>query len=99
MFDFVKLVLIRSDVSQVVDGLTERMLVWKATAEYIETGYPQSADGVADCDDAQEAEAIAHHYQYIIDQINRQLDEQKKAEKELFIRLYHGRKDPGQARP
>jgi hypothetical protein len=28
--------------------------------------------------------------------INRQVDEQKKGEKELFIRLFHGRKDPGQ---
>lgn len=96
MVDFVKLILLRHDVSQIIDGLTERMLLWRATAEYIETGYPQSADCVADCEDEQEASAIADHYQYVIDQITRQLDQQHKRKASIYIRLFHGRKNPNQ---
>ncbi len=92
MLDFVKLILLRNDVGQIVDGLTERMLVWRATAEYFETGYPQSADYIEECSDEDEATAIADHYQYVIQQIKRQLNEQQKGDS-LFIHLFHGRKD------
>jgi len=78
MLDFVKIILLRNDVGQIVDGLTERMLVWRATAEYFEMGSPQSADYIEECNDEHEATAIADHYQCIIAQINRQLDEQKE---------------------
>jgi hypothetical protein len=85
MKDFVKLTLSRMDVGQILEGLHERMLVWRATEEYMETGYPQSADCIEECSDAQEAKAIADYYQHIIDTIKNQLKEQptnNKKEKE-----------------
>lgn len=76
MLDLVKIILPRSDISQIIDGLTERMLVWRATEEYIETGYPQSADYIEECGDAHEAQIIADHYKYLIDQISNQITQQ-----------------------
>lgn len=75
MQDFVKLILPSNDVGQIIDGLTERMLVWRATAEYFETGSPQSADYIEECSDEHEATAIADYYQRIIEQIKHQRDE------------------------
>ncbi len=94
--DFVKIILLKSDISQIIDGLTQRMLIWRATAEYIETGYPQSADCVEKCDDEQEAIVIAKHYKYIIDQIEDQMVKQLRNKKVLFFNLIHGRKEPNQ---
>lgn len=96
MLDFVKIYLPSNDVGQIIDGLTQRMLVWRATAEYFETGSPQSADYIEECSDEHEATAIANHYQYIIEQIKRQRDEQQKTQPTLFLRLFHGRKEPNQ---
>jgi hypothetical protein len=76
MEDFVKLTLSRMDIGQILDGLHERMLVWRATEEYMQTGYPQSADCIEECSDAQEAKAIADYYQHIINTIKNQLKEQ-----------------------
>jgi hypothetical protein len=42
----------------------------------METGYPQSADCVEECSSEREACAIADYYQYIIDTIKKQLDNQ-----------------------
>jgi hypothetical protein len=76
MEDFVKLTLSRMDVGQIIEGLHERMLVWRATEEYMETGYPQSADCIEECSDEHEARAIADYYQHIINTIKKQLKEQ-----------------------
>ena len=95
MLDFVKIILPRTDVGQIVDGLTERMLVWRATAEYFKAGSPQSADYIEECSDEYEATAIADYYQHIIAQIKRQLDDQKK-ECPLFMYLFNRRNDTNQ---
>ncbi|MBM4104474.1 MAG: hypothetical protein FJ263_10615 [Planctomycetes bacterium] len=78
MEEFVKLTLSRMDIGQILDGLHERMLVWRATEEYMETGYPQSSDCVEECSDESEACAIADYYQYIIDTIKKQLSNQNE---------------------
>jgi hypothetical protein len=82
MEDFVTLYLKRIDVGQILDGLHERMLVWRATNEYLETGYPQSADYTEECSSPLEALAIADYYQYIIDTIEKQLMEQENNDTE-----------------
>lgn len=64
------------DVGQVLDGLEQRRIVWQATAEYLENGSTDLSDCIEECSDADEAQAIANHYQEIIAKIKRQRDEQ-----------------------
>jgi hypothetical protein len=98
MEEFVKLTLSRMDIGQILDGLHERMLVWRATQEYLETGYPQSSDCVEECADESEACAIADYYQYLIDTVKKQLEFQPSnhvgGKKYFYITLLHGRKTP-----
>lgn len=98
MEDFVKLILSRMDIGQVLDGLHERMLVWRATEEYFINAYPQSADCIEECSDEHEARAIAEYYQYLIDTIKKQLDIQQNNNKGknnvFYVTLLHGRKTP-----
>ncbi len=100
MEDFVKLTLSRMDIGQVLDGLHERMLIWRATEEYFIDGCPQSADCIEECSDEHEARAIADYYQYLIDTIKKQLDTQQSDYKEnnnvFYITLLHGRKTPSE---
>ena len=81
MDDFVTLYLKRMDVGQMLDGLHERLLVWRATYEYLETGYPQSADYIEECSHSHEALAIADYYQSIITTIENQLKEQENQDR------------------
>ena len=77
MENFVKLRLPSNDVGQVIDGLTERMIIWKATEEYLETGFTQYECGIEECSDSEEARFIAHYYENIIESLNRQLERQR----------------------
>lgn len=82
MKGFVNLYLKRMDVGQIIEGLHERMTIWRATQEYLECGYTQLSDCVEECSDPQEAQAIADYYQSIIDTIEKQLKEQETNEGE-----------------
>jgi len=76
MEEFVTLRLPRGDVGQIIDGLTQRMIVWKTTAEFLETGYSQLGDFIEECSKPEEAHFIAEYYQNIIDLIKKQLENQ-----------------------
>lgn len=73
---FITLRLPQNDVRQVINGLTERMVVWKATAEYLETGFSDLSDSIEECSDPEEAKFIAQYYEKIINLINKQLERQ-----------------------
>ena len=77
MEKFVTLRLPRNDVGQILDGLTERMIIWKATEEYLETGFSHLGDCIEECSNPEEARFIAQYYQKIIDLIYKQLESQK----------------------
>jgi hypothetical protein len=76
MEDFVKIVLTRVDLANILEGLHDKMMVWRSTEEYVETGYVQSADCAEACDDPCEARAIADYYLYLIETIKKQMAEQ-----------------------
>ena len=78
MEKFVTLRLPRNDVGQIIDGLRERMIIWKATEEYLETGISHFGDCIEECSDPEEARCIAEYYEKIIDLINIQLENQRR---------------------
>jgi hypothetical protein len=78
MEKFVTLRLPRDDVSQIIDGLIQRMIIWKTTEEYLETGFSHLGDYIEECSDPEEAHFIAEHYENIIDLINIQLENQNR---------------------
>ena len=65
------------DVFQIIDGITERMIIWETTEQYLEEGYSHFGDCIEECSDPQEAHLIAQHYENIIDLIRKQLGSQK----------------------
>ena len=76
-----KLVTLRlpeSDVGQIIDGLTQRMIIWKATEEYLMTGFSHFGDCIEECSKPEEARFIAEYYEKIIDLINIQLEKQNQ---------------------
>ncbi len=66
-----------NDLGQLVDGLRSRSEAWHGTVEFFETG-TTSSDGfvIEECRDAEEARAIASHYDRIIASIVKQMNEQ-----------------------
>ena len=76
MEKFVTLRLPRNDVGQIIDGLTERMIIWRTTEEYLEAGFSHLGDFTEDCSDPEEARFIAQYYEKIIDLIHNQLEHQ-----------------------
>ena len=77
MEKFVTLRLPLTDVFQIIDGLTERMIIWKTTEQYLEQGYSHFGDITEECSEPLEAHFIAQHYENIINLINKQLENQK----------------------
>ena len=69
MEDFVTLRLSRLDAGQIIDGLTERMKVWKDTEEYLRTGCFDLDSFIEECSNPEEARSIAEYYEKIIDLI------------------------------
>ena len=55
-----------NDVGQILDGLEVRAAAWEKTAEYHRTGESPPGFLVEECDDADEAAAIARRYRGII---------------------------------
>ena len=68
--------LFSNEVGQILDGLHERMMTWRATEEYLETGYSHISDFIEECSHPYEARAIASFYEHIINSINQQLEAQ-----------------------
>jgi hypothetical protein len=67
------------DLGQLLDGLRCRAEAWHGTAEYMETGYSARDDFVVEeCSDAEEARAIAAHYDRIISSIEEQVAVQEE---------------------
>jgi hypothetical protein len=67
------------DLGQLLDGLRCRAEAWHGTAEYMETGYSARDDFVVEeCSDAEEARAIAAHYDRIISSIEAQVAAQEE---------------------
>ena len=76
MEKFVTLRLPEIDVLQIIDGLNQRMIIWKTTEEVMETGFSHLGDLIEECSNPQEAHFIAKHYENIIDLIQKQLENQ-----------------------
>ena len=70
----------RNDLGQLLDGLRQRLESWAETAAYMESGYAERDDFIIeDCRDADEALAIAAHYNRLIATIQQQVTEQEKS--------------------
>lgn len=63
-------------VFQILDGLHERMMTWRATEQYLEQGYSHISDFIEECSNPQEAREIAEFYEQIINSIYQQLNAQ-----------------------
>lgn len=74
----ITLQLSRNVAGQICEGLHERMLVWRATAQYLEEGYTDISDSIEECHHSCEARAIADIYQQIIQSIRDQVDSQTR---------------------
>jgi hypothetical protein len=69
-----------NDLGQLLDGLRNRFEAWQETAIYMETGSTERDDFIVEeCRDADEARAIAAHYDQIIATIQQQIREQEKS--------------------
>lgn len=81
MDDFITLSLKIRDVGQILDGLEQRRIIWQETANYLRFGFTDLPVIIEECSKASEAQAIADHYQHIIqtikDQILTQVTEEK----------------------
>jgi hypothetical protein len=68
----------QNDLGQLLDGLCSRSESWHDTAEYMESGYsPRDDFVIEECSDAEEARAIAGHYDRLIAAIKTQISEQE----------------------
>jgi len=66
-----------NDLGQLLDGLQGRSEAWHNTAEYFESGdNPREDFIIEECSDAEEARAIANHYDRIIATIETQIKAQ-----------------------
>jgi hypothetical protein len=62
-------------VGQILDGIRERMKVWRNTEQYMEVGYTDDEFGnIEECSSVEEARNIAEYYEEIISCIEQQLD-------------------------
>ncbi len=66
-----------NDLGQLLDGLRVRADSWRKTSEYLQTEQMGEEPFIAeDCSDPDEARSIAQHYEKIITQIERQIQNQ-----------------------
>lgn len=63
-----------NDLGQLLEGLQSRSESWHNTVEYFESSYnPRTDSIIEECTDAEEARAIADHYDRIIATIKTQM--------------------------
>ena len=75
-----------NDLGQILDGLHVREESWRKTADYFRSGYnPDGAFVLEDCNGEHEANQIALFYARIIRDLERQRDEQRSSDCELYI--------------
>ncbi len=67
------------DLGQVVDGLEQRAVAWKRTANYLLTEtFPEGEFFlIEDCSEAHEADVIAAHYRAILHKLHAQQGAQR----------------------
>jgi hypothetical protein len=74
------------DLGQILEGLQAREESWCKTADYFRSGYnPDDSFVIEECNGEYEANQIALFYSRIIRNLERQRDEQRNSECELYL--------------
>lgn len=74
------------DLGQILEGLQAREASWRKTADYFRSGYnPDDSFIIEECNGEYEANRIALFYARIIRNLERQRDEQRSSECELYL--------------
>ena len=74
------------DLGQILDGLIAREESWRKTAEYFRSGYnPDDSFIIEECSGEQEANQLALLYARIVRNLERQRDEQRSVEDEMYL--------------
>jgi len=69
-----------NDLGQIIEGLQAREESWRKTADYFRSGYnADDSFAIEECNDEHEADKIAQFYSRIIQNLERQRDEQRNA--------------------
>jgi len=75
-----------NDLGQILDGLRVREQSWRKTADYFRSGYnPDDSFVIEECNGEHEANEIALFYARIIRNLERQRDEQRTSDCELYL--------------
>ena len=72
MDENVTLIISRSDATQILDGLCQRLETWRYTERYLQTGYADESYCVEECSDVEEAHRIAKSYGALINSVEQQ---------------------------
>ncbi|MGD0085961.1 MAG: hypothetical protein ABSC24_02415 [Verrucomicrobiota bacterium] len=75
-----------NDLGQIIEGLQAREESWRRTANYLRSGY-NSDDSfvIEECNGEYEANQIALFYERVLRNLERQRDEQRGSECELYL--------------
>ena len=75
-----------NDLGQILDGLRAREESWRKTADYFRSGYnPDDSFAIEECNGEHEANQIALFYARIIRSLERQRDEQRTTDDEMYL--------------
>jgi hypothetical protein len=75
-----------NDLGQILEGLEAREQSWRKTADYFRSGYnADSSFAIEECNGEHEANQIALFYARIIRNLERQRDEQRTSEDEIYL--------------
>jgi len=73
------------DLGQILDGLRVREESWRRTGDYFRSGNLDDAFAIEECSGEHEANRIALFYARIIRNLERQRDEQRTLEYEMYL--------------
>lgn len=75
-----------NDLGQIIEGLQAREESWRRTANYFRSGYnPDDSFVIEECNGEYEANQIALFYERVLRNLERQRDEQRGSECELYL--------------
>ena len=75
-----------NDLCQILEGLQAREESWRKTADYFRSGYnPDDSFAIEECGGEYEANQIALFYARIIRNLERQRDERRTSEDEMYL--------------
>ena len=74
-----------NDLGQILDGLRVREESWRRTGDYFRSGNLDDAFAIEECNGEHEANQIALFYARIIRNLERQRDEQRTSEDEMYL--------------